>query len=263
MRQVSIGSIQVSRLILGSNPFSGFSHKGKEMDFAMRSYYSTDQILKVMSQSEQLGINTQVARIDDRMTEIFKKYWEIGGKIQWFAQSCPELGDPRISADRAVEIGAKACYIHGGVMDHLYSQHNMHEIPRYIEHIKQSGLLAGVAGHLPGVFAWAEENLDVDFYMCSYYNPISRHQSPEHISGTMELFTDEDRDTMVSRIASLTRPVIHYKILAAGRNNPLEALTYSSRYLRENDAICIGIFDQDHPGMIEENVKNLQTLGVV
>jgi hypothetical protein len=120
--------------------------------------------------------------------------------------------------------------------------------------IHDAGLPAGVAGHNPAVFEWAEEHLDVEFYMCSYYNPSRRDRDPEHREGAREAWLDSDRERMVETIAGLGRPVIHYKVLAAGRNDPAEALAFVARHLRENDAVCVGIYQEHKSGMLREDI---------
>jgi hypothetical protein len=143
-------------------------------------------------------------------------------------------------------------------MDNLYAQGKMDEIPAAIDLIHQSGMLAGVAAHRPEVIAWAEEHLDLDYFMCCYYNPIPRHLNPEHVAGTEEYYGAEDRDAMTALIATLSRPVIHYKILAAGRNDPAEAFAYAASRMRENDAVCVGIYPKDHSTMLREDVALLE-----
>jgi hypothetical protein len=114
---------------------------------------------------------------------------------------------------------------------------------------------AGIAGHNPRVFKWADKHLNADFYMCSYYNPSRRDEQAEHISGMSESFKSEDREVMVKLIQHLSKPVIHYKVMAAGRNNPKEAFTFVARYLRSQDAVCVGVYTKDHPKMLEENLQ--------
>ena len=74
-----IGVLQVSRLILGGNPFSGFSHQTPERDAEMQSYYTTDRIKATLHQAEALGINTFVGRADRHISRVLKEYWDQGG----------------------------------------------------------------------------------------------------------------------------------------------------------------------------------------
>ena len=255
---VRIGSLEVSRLILGGNPFSGFSHQGLERDEEMVAYYTADRIKATLRQAERCGVTTHIGRTDNHVIRLLKEYRAEGGSIHWIAQTAAE-SPPHTGAHRAVNNGAKACFIHGGQMDHFFANDMLDTVPQTIAMLKEAGLPAGIAGHNPKVFEWAEEHLDVDFYMCSYYNPTPRDDSPAHPTGATEWFHEEDRNIMVDLIQRLSRPVIHYKVMAAGRTPPREALDFAARHLRPQDAVCIGMHTGDRPDMVQENARLFAT----
>jgi hypothetical protein len=250
MEPVQFGPVSVSKLILGGNPFSGFSHQTPERDEEMRHYYTTARIKETLAQAESLGINTFLGRADRHISRALMEYWDEGGKIQWFAQTCTEFALHTRGIANAISGGASACYIHGGQMDFWLAQGQTDEIVKCVHMIKDAGLPAGVAGHTTKVFEWAEENLDLDFYMCCYYNPSRRDERAEHVSGTREYFAPQDRGAMVHLIAQLSKPAIHYKVFAAGRNAPAEAMDYVAQHLRPQDAVCVGVFTKDNPSML-------------
>lgn len=258
MDTILLGNVPISRLIIGGNPFSGFSHQGRERDLEMKRYYTAERIKQTLRRAEELGVNTHLGRADHHVMRMLLEYWDEGGTIQWIAQTCPEIGSMLRGVQNAINGGAKACFIHGGEMDFRLAQNRLDEVPEAIAKIKEAGMPAGVAGHNPQVFLWAEEHLDVDFYMCSYYNSAHRDQGAEHISGRAEWFLPEDRDTMVQVIQKLSKPVIHYKVLAAGRNDPAEAFAYVARHLRPQDAVCVGIFAKDDPDMLAQDIQLLE-----
>ena len=255
---IQFGGLSVNRLLLGSNPFSGFSHQGVDRDEEMRRYFTTARIKETFRQAEGLGITTLCARADHHVMRLLLEYWDEGGTLQWLAQTCPELGPLERGIQNAITGGAKACYIHGGVMDNLLANDRLDLVPPAIAMIRGAGMPAGIAGHNPRVFEWAEEHLDVDFYMCCYYNPTSRDKVADHVHGATEWFLDEDRQRMVQLISRLSKPAIHYKVMAAGRNTPQEALAFTARHLRANDAVCIGVFPKDQPEMLAEDARLLE-----
>ena len=63
---------------------------------------------------------------------------------------------------------------------------------------------------------------------------------------------------MTTLIPKLSKPVIHYKIMAAGRNDPDEAFEYAAKRMRDCDAACVGVYTKDNPNMLEEDVKLLE-----
>lgn len=255
METVKIGDVSVSRFILGSNPFSGFSHQGSEMDQVMIRHFTTERIKATLREAETLGITALTARTDFHVMRLLNEYWDEGGRLTWLAQTCPGVGPSSMCVKRALVGGARACHIHGGVMDYLTAQNKVADAVEGVNMIHDAGLPAGIAGHNTRVFQWAEEHLDVEYYMCCYYNPSSREENPEGGNAVHERYKDEDRARMVELIAKLSKPVIHYKILAAGRNAPAEAFAFAARHMRPTDAVCVGIYNGEHPGMLAEDVR--------
>ncbi|MBN1249535.1 MAG: hypothetical protein JXC32_17875 [Anaerolineae bacterium] len=254
MQTTQIGTVTVSKLILGGNPFSGFSHQNPARDREMVEWYSTARIKETMREAEALGINTFLGRADRHVRRTLQEYWFEGGKIQWFAQTAPEFSSLSGNIAGAVSTGAKAVYLHGGQMDFLLAQNQLDVAVEAIRQIKAAGVAAGVAGHNPRVHLWANEHLDLDFHMCSYYNPTPRDKNAEHVHGATEVFDDADRAAMTDIIPELLAPVIHYKIFAAGRKNPKDAFAYVAQHLRPQDAVCIGVFTKDKAEMLAEDM---------
>lgn len=264
MDTISIGDLRISRFVLGSNPFSGFSHQGPERDQEMRRFFTTEKIKETLREAEAAGITALVARTDHHVMRVLLEYWDQGGALTWCAQTCPEVGDHRTCVTRAAGGGAKACHIHGGVMDFLYAQGRLDEIPPVVQMIHDHGMQAGIAAHNPDVIRWAEDHLDVDYYLCSYYNAAHRDERAEHVSGMKEWFLEEDRRVMTELIGGLSRPVVHYKVLAAGRNDPREAFAHVARSMRPSDAVCVGIYPGDKGDMLREDIRLFEeALGAV
>lgn len=252
---IKLGSLEVSRLIIGGNPFSGVSHQNPKTDLAMKRFFTVERIKQTLRSAEDLGITAFVGRADRHITRLLLEYWSEGGTIRWIAQTCPESISAARSIEDGVSGGAVACYLHGGVMDNLFARGELAEIPGLIRKIKEAGLPAGIAAHNPEVIEWAEQNLEVDFYMCSYYNSAHRDEAAEVRSGLAEWFNDADREAMVTLIRRLSRPAIHYKIFAAGRTDPKDAFEFTARQMRPGDGVCIGVYQEHRPGMLAEDVR--------
>ncbi len=259
MEQVKLGGLSVSRFILGGNPFSGFSHQTAEVDQEQLHYYSCEQIKATYREAERLGVNAHVGRADHHIMRVLMEYWDEGGTIQWIAQTCPELGTVERGARNGLRGGAKAVFIHGGSMDFHELNGRLDEIPPVVSMIHDWGLPVGVAGHRPAVFEWAEEHLKCDFYMCSYYDPVPRDTGAENPGAKSgERFRAEDRDRMAATIKLLSKPVIHYKVMAAGRNDPKAAFDYVARTMRDGDAVCVGVHTKHRPNEIAEDIGLLE-----
>lgn len=255
---VKIGTCNVSRFIIGSNPFSGFSHQGVARDREMVHYWTSARIKEALREAEALGVNTIIARGDHHMLRVLLEYRDEGGTLQWFGQTCPELGPPEQTLKRVADAGAPACHIHGGYADHLTANGQLKKLIPTVQYARDLGLVVGLAGHDPSTLRWAEEHLEVDYYMCSYYHPIARKEDAQHRAGTDERYREEDRRAMTCLISQLAKPAIHYKVMAAGRNQPAEALSYVARHLRPTDAVCVGVYTRQKPDMLREDVHLLE-----
>ena len=251
METTKLGSVTVTRFLLGGNPFSGFSHQGHDRDREMVHYYTTARIKQVLFSAEKLGITGFVGRADNHVVRLMMEYWDEGGKLTWLGQSVGPIPE---CASLVAGHGGKALHIHGGVMDNLVAQGKFDEIKRGIDAIRAAGLSAGIAGHNARVFEWAAKNVDVDYCMCCHYNPTIRDVNPDHVHGAEEKYREEDRKAMVAVAGTLTKPVIHYKILAAGRNNPGEAFAFCGKIMKPADLVCVGIYAKDDPGMLGRDV---------
>ncbi len=252
---VKIGTLDISRFVLGGNPFSGFSHQSKTQDDRFRTWYTPERIVETLFHAESLGVQTVLARGDAHITACLAEYWRQGGTLKWVAQTASEMASALIGAQYCHDHGASACYVHGGVVDYLVAQQRYDELASAIEFVSGAGLPAGIAGHMPDDFMWAEENLNCDFYMVCYYNPSPRSDSPHHVHGIAEVFSEEDRADRVAIIPKLTKPVIHYKILAAGRLAPEDAFAFAGKNLRPQDAVCVGVNTGDDPEMLIKDIE--------
>ena len=140
-----------------------------------------------------MGVNTFIARTDFHVMRMWMEYRDEGGALQWFAQTCPEVGSHETCILRASAYGAKACHLHGGVMDQAFAQGKLDDIQPALDLARQKGMLAGIAAHNPHVIEWAEQHLDLDYYMCCYYNPTRRDEHAAHDPDASEHYLEEDR----------------------------------------------------------------------
>ncbi|MFC1452801.1 hypothetical protein ACFLSJ_05590 [Verrucomicrobiota bacterium] len=256
MRRLTIGRVELSALCIGGNPFSGFSHQSEARSREMVAYCTPGRIIDTLQQAGEAGINTVFARTDDHIFGIMREYYRQGGTLQWFAQvNTPNDGPSwQDLLKAAVGIGCEGAYIHGGVVDCWYANgetHNCHEAVALMRELDVKAV--GMAGHSSQAHAWMNEDLDLDFQMCCYYNPTDRSQDPEHQS-VGEKWRAEDRDAMLSVIRTIRRPVVHYKVFAGGNLPIIEGFERLGKAMRPGDVACVGVFLKDDPDMITKDV---------
>lgn len=257
-RQVKLGDIPVSRLILGGNPFGGYSHQTPERDEEMVNWYTMERVKQLYRLAEMSGVTTHIGRADNFIMRALREHWNEGGGMVWICQTCPGVGSLELGVQNAINGRAEACFLHGGEMDHRVAHGETREIFDAIAMIRDHGLVAGVAGHRTDTIRWAADHLDLDFFMTCYYNPSDRSDAPARDQEVEEVYDPADRFAMCELIQQLPKPAIHYKVLAAGRHDPREAFEYVADAYRPGDAVCVGIYNKDKPDMLKENVELLE-----
>jgi len=211
----------------------------------MRDYFTVERIKATLRECEAEGIDTLLARADSHIQRMLVEYWNEGGSIQWIAQTAPEMASLPDNVRRTADAGAKCAYVHGGQCDRLVEAGDLEPIREALAVGRDLGLVMGVAGHDPNTHVQvAERDFGAQFYCCCFYN----------LSGTRgETYLAEDRDRMLETVQQLPVPVIGYKIMAAGRNDPEDAFAYAFRRLRATDAVCVGVFPKHRPYEVQQN----------
>lgn len=258
-KTVTLGDVPITRFILGGNPFGGYAHQTVERDNEMMDWYTMERVKEAYRKAEAAGVTAHVGRTDNFIIRALREHWNEGGTITWIGQTCPGVGSIDLGVNNAINGGAKCCFIHGGEMDNRVADRDFEPVIDGIKRIKDAGLPAGVAGHNTDTITWAADNLDLDFFMACYYNPSDRRRQAARNYDEEEQFLAEDRDAMCEVIQQLPAPAIHYKVLAAGRNDPEDAFAYVADAYRPGDAVCMGVFTKEDPEMIQKDIDLLES----
>ena len=96
-----IGDVTVSRLIIGGNQFSGWSHSRDLLYLRdlFKAYATEEKIMETLRVAEENGVN---AMISGDSTHLRKYAKERGGQIQWIAQVHPKASDVTTNIKRAI-----------------------------------------------------------------------------------------------------------------------------------------------------------------
>jgi hypothetical protein len=247
---VDFCGLQVTRLIIGANPFGGFSHQSKERDAEMIAYHTPARIRETWRRAEAVGINTMITNNETpHVVQTVREYLAAGGPLQWVGQLSARGFDHDMNAavDDAVAIGAKAYYFHGGYMDQFYSTRDEKTLRAWVEHARKHGLPIGAAGHAPETHYWIDSLNLVDFHVVCFFNCGSLH------SGKGNRFKLADVFPAVECIRRLRKPCIAYKILGAGRIDPVMAFEFAFAGIKPGDVVNVGMHRGDKDGVVEEN----------
>jgi hypothetical protein len=241
---IHLGDLKVTRLIVGNNPFSGGSHFSAALDKEMTDYYTVARIKQTLHEAEDAGLNTYLGRADNHIMRMLNEYWNEGGRLQWIAQTAPERKSVDANIDQAIAAGARACFLHGGMVDTLFRAGEIANFGPWLKRIKDKGAVPGIASHnAQHLLKLHEMNLGAEFYMACFYD----------LYGRGEVYLPEDRAAMSEAIRQVETPCIAYKIMAATRNDPDEAFEYAFAHIKPIDAVCVGIFTKYQPTQVADD----------
>ena len=253
-----IGNLKISRLIIGGNQFSGWSHS-RDLPYLrdlFLAYGSEARIMDTLELCEEMGINTMLCGASRHLN----KYWkERGGKIQWIAQVHPKTTDLTTNIKRAIDNGAAAAYVQGGVGDSFVKGGRVDLLGKAVDFIKQNGIPAGIGGHSIQVpIAVEKAGIKPDFYMKTLHhgNYWSATPKGERVDFNVDSGSLLDHDNIwsitpektIEFMKTVSKPWIAFKVLAAGAIHPREGFKYA--FENGADFVCVGMFDFQ----IRENV---------
>ena len=262
---VPFGPHQVTRLIVGGNPFCGNSHYSEAMSREMGEYYAPERVVEVLRRCERAGINTVQARGDYHRVlywiELFRRQ---GGELHWIAQTASEMHDVFQNIRVLAAAGAMGIYHHGSRTDRFWQAGEIDKAQDYLRCMRDCGVQVGLGTHNPEVIEHAEEHdWDVDFYMTCFYNLSRKPRQSALVSGAHavegERYLEEDRAKMCQVIRQTPKTCLAFKILAANRHCATQqdvrgAFQFAFDHIKDRDAVVVGMY----PRTIDQVSLNVQ-----
>ena len=257
---VNFCGVQVTRFILGDNPFTGNSyikdiHSGDEM----MSYYTAEKCVLALFEAEKNGINTFLALGDPFIIRVIRQYRNEGGKMNIMFQNYPPV-DFEVNVRQMMTCNPIAIYHTGSSLDYLFEKNKTDEIHNRLKIIRSTGVITGMGTHVPETLLQAEqEKWDVDFYSTCLYNARKtlRGQQSGFITGKPKelVFYHDDRLLMFDAIRKISKPCIAFKVFAGGQifsgksSDEIPAiaefaLREAYKNIKPNDIICAGAFQK-------------------
>ena len=252
-----IGSMEVSRLICGSNPIIGSAHDRDliYMPALMRHYFTDRRIMDLWRTCEECGVNTLIGPVDspyafgeDPTLRVYRDYREKeGGRMQWIAQTYPSKQDLTGSIQKAVDNGAVAVFVQGNVAEGWVRSGQFDWLVKALEVIRRSGVPAGCACHgLEVLMALDKAGVELDFYLKTlhsddYWSATPKAQRPRQGLPPHDNMWCAWPEETIEFMRTVKKPWIAFKVLAAGAIHPRDGF----RFAFENgaDFINVGMFD--------------------
>ena len=267
---IQLGDHRVTRLIVGSNPISGYSYMGPILDRHMKDYFTRARISELLTHCEQAGINTHQFSDTARMTPIFRTLRENGSQMKFICLHAG--GSGRMPVKQVVQDTQPIAIVHhGGVTDRLFREGKAQEVHDFVKRVRDAGALAGVSAHNPDcIKRIADEAWPVDLFMACFYF-ITR--TPEQTRAMPPIVTEQvgrpffasDPGTMCQVLRQVDQPCLGFKILAAGRRcykkeSVEAAFKFAFTHLKPTDGVIVGMYPR-YQSQIQENAQYARKFG--
>lgn len=237
-----VGGLSLSRMIIGTNWFLGYSHTSQAKDKFITSYQTRANVADIITVFLQHGVDVIMGmpvpllrdavqdaqeRTGRKVTMILSPHFNIvpGG--------APE-NDPERVFDMCKELGATFCIPHQCITDSLLDrmQNKIRDIDIYTKMIRERGMVPGLSTHMPETIPIADAtNIDIETYI-QLYNAAG-------------FLMQVEADWVMRIIKNAKKPVMTIKPLAAGRLLPPVGLAFVWNTIRNQDMVAIGTTTPD------------------
>jgi hypothetical protein len=242
--RVRFANADISRLIVGCNPFYGFSHFNTILSTMMREYYTAERVCDVLHQCSRFGVNTYNYVNLGRAPQDWARFLAEGGHMHLVVQG---MDDP---VPLVKNLKPLAMYHHGGRTDRAFQDGKIATVREWCKQVRDLGVAVGVGTHKPEVIALVEEQgWDVDFYAGCVYNVTRsgdewrRVLNGELLEMPGEIYLQSDPPRMYHVMRQTRKPCFAFKILAAGRiGDADQAFRTAFESIKPTDAVFVGVF---------------------
>ncbi len=245
-----IKNLEISRVICGGNLIGGWAHS-RDLIYVsklVKAYHTDEKVFETLRLVERRGVNTLLTNAS--AGRVINDYWYAeGGKIQWISD-CHSMDQIK----SAINEGAHAVYLNGGQCDKLVRENKLAALAEILKFMQTLSVPCGLGAHdLETVKACEAAGLQPMFWVKTLHQDNYWSATPKKNRGGVGFGRSTDHDmphdnmfctnapATISYMASLKRPWIAFKILAAGAIHPRDAVSWA--FESGADFICVGMFD--------------------
>lgn len=237
-----VGGVSLSRLIIGSNWFLGYSHTSLAQSRFVQRYQTRERVAEVLEVFMSYGIDTIMGPVAPLLIEAVRAAEDRTGRRMILVLTPsfnllpggPKENEPELVFDRCRELGATFCLPHQCVTDALVDKRAgvIRDLDYYTKMIRERGMVPGLSTHMPEVVVYADrQGADVETYI-QIYNAAG-------------FLMQVEIDWVMRIIKEAKKPVMTIKPLAAGRLDPVAGLAFVWSSIRDQDMVTIGAMTPD------------------
>ncbi len=241
--RTNIGDISVSRMIIGTNWFLGYTHcsagKSRSVERIVTNPQSIADIIEVFLKA---GVDTimcphtttcMYAAIREAEQRVGKKLIIIETPSFPTNARTPfdgfDIGECERILDEEVEKGVAISMPHTSTTDVMIDKctREIRQMDVICKLIRERGMVPGLSTHVPETVIFADETgLDVETYI-----------QPFNLMGFLMQI---EVDWVARIIQNAKKPVMTIKTMAAGQIRPFQAMTFTWNAIRDCDMVTVG-----------------------
>lgn len=238
-----VGGVSLSRMVIGTNWFLGYSHTSQaDDDYIKENICERNKIADILEVYFNAGIDTIMGQIQQAPLSDAIKEAEQRTGVKAIIVSTPalpinrntpidgfDLAEVEKILDKEAALGAKFCMPHQSTTDSMVDRcsRELRKMEPVCKLIKERNMLPGLSTHMPESIIYADEtNLDVETYI-SIYN-------------SMGFLMQVEVDWIAKVIQNAKKPVMTIKPLAAGQLRPFQGLNFVWNTIRDIDMVTVG-----------------------
>ena len=240
--RTTVGGVSVSRLIIGTNWFLGWSHTSAAKDTFIRNFQTRENIADILAVFFERGVDAIMGMPLPILREAMEEAQQRTGRKATLIltpgfnilPNGPAEQEPERVLDGCAAMGATFCLPHQSVTDALVDRmHNtIRDIDTYTGMIRERGMVPGLSTHMPETVTIADRTgADVETYV-QLYNAAG-------------FLMQVEADWVMRIIKNAKKPVMTIKPLAAGRLLPPVGLAFVWNTIRDQDMVTIGTTTPD------------------
>lgn len=248
--RTEVGGISLSRMIIGTNWFLGWSHQTVAKDDFIKHYQDASKIADILAVYLDAGIDTVMGLISLPLLKeaVDRAQDRAGRKMIVVDTPLIPLVPGSINYDEFSRIldvsaanGAAFCLPHTSSTDALVDRtsRTIRGMDKACAMIRERGLVPGLSTHMPEAPVYADETgLDVATYI-QIYNALG-------------FLMQVEVEWVHKVIQEARKPVMTIKPMAAGRLTPLVGFAFVWNTIRDQDMVTVGSMTPDEA---RENIE--------
>jgi hypothetical protein len=247
-----VGGVSLSRMIIGTNWMTGYSHTTPAADRLITGVAgSREAVAAIVATFLERGVDAMMGPLGEHaaiMDGIRMAEDRTGRGIIRIDTPIIDVDDTaaaRRSAaaifDRSRAAGAAFCMPHHTSVEQLVDKNRriIRRLPDYLAMIRERGMAPGLSAHMPEVIVYSDDNgYDVETYI-QIYNCLG-------------FLMQVEIEYIHKVIWSAKKPVMTIKPMAAGRVSPFVGLSFSWATIRPCDLVTVGCLTPDEAREVVE-----------